>query len=124
MPWKPDITIYTGHRYPEPGKSPSTLSASVVLVDNRELSPVPSLRLRNHSPDGFNWGYPGSGPAQLALALLLDYTGDEQLAERWYQEFKRAYVMTQDEDASWKIYGHEIRDWLNMKQAKAEQEAL
>ena len=31
--------------------------------------------LFNHSPGGFEWGYLGSGPAQLALALLADHFG-------------------------------------------------
>lgn len=55
-----------------------------------------SLRLdvRNHSPTGFEWGYEGSGPAQLALALLLDAI-PQSLADRaveHYQDFKRAIV--------------------------------
>src|SRR6059036_1653610 len=38
--------------------------------------PVPlCLEIRNHSPTGFQWGYAGSGPAQLALALLVDALG-------------------------------------------------
>jgi hypothetical protein len=48
----------------------------------------PRLDLRNHSPTGFAWGYGGSGPAQLALALVADATGDDALAQRVYQEFK------------------------------------
>lgn len=32
--------------------------------------------LRNHSPTGAEWGYGGSGPAQLALAILSDALGD------------------------------------------------
>ena len=28
--------------------------------------------LHDHSSDGFSWGYPGSGPAQLAIAILSD----------------------------------------------------
>jgi len=32
------------------------------------------------SPAGFDWGYVGSGPAQLACALLLDYTDDESVS--------------------------------------------
>jgi hypothetical protein len=32
----------------------------------------PRLDLFNHSPAGFDWGYGGSGPAQLALAMLAD----------------------------------------------------
>ena len=31
-----------------------------------------SLRVASHSPSGFEWGYAGSGPHQLALAILLD----------------------------------------------------
>ncbi len=40
--------------------------------NREELSPELSQKLRNRSPDGFNWGYVGSGPAQLALALLME----------------------------------------------------
>jgi uncharacterized protein DUF6166 len=29
-----------------------------------------------HSPDGFSWGYAGSGPADLARSLLIDALGD------------------------------------------------
>lgn len=35
----------------------------------------PKLKLVNHSPTGFSWGYGGSGPAQLALAILADHFG-------------------------------------------------
>src|SRR5262249_40617485 len=31
--------------------------------------------IRNHSPTGFEWGYGGSGPAQLALAIIADHIG-------------------------------------------------
>jgi len=42
-----------------------------VTFDGKLLDPAPSQALHNHSPDGFAWGYQGSGPAQLALAILL-----------------------------------------------------
>ena len=46
--------------------------------ENRVLQALPTrLDRRNHSPTGFEWGYNGSGPAQLALALLADATGDD-----------------------------------------------
>ncbi len=44
--------------------------------------------LRNHSPDGPEWGYMGSGPAQLALALAADATGEDQRALDVYQHIK------------------------------------
>ncbi len=46
----------------------------VVVVESGKsvnLSPEPSQEIINHSPDGFNWGYGGSGPAQLALGFYL-----------------------------------------------------
>ena len=53
-------------------------------LDGEELDPKPSQEYKNHSPDGFNWGYGGSGPAQLALAIIMKLTGKAD----GYQEFK------------------------------------
>jgi Family of unknown function (DUF6166) len=47
-----------------------------------------SLKLWNHSPSGFNWGYGGSGPAQTALALLLDWTDDAQSRQAVVSRFQ------------------------------------
>lgn len=61
---------------------------------SKPLRPIPpgrSLKVRNHSPTGFEFGYSGSGPAQLALAVLLDCLGDE-LAVRHYQDFKADFL--------------------------------
>ena len=48
--------------------------------------------LWNNPPTGFSWGYNGSGPAQLALAILTDYfgakSGGKALAEALYEPFK------------------------------------
>ena len=46
------------------------------------------LELANHSPTGFEWSYRGSGPVQLALALLADCLKDHQLELRFYQSLK------------------------------------
>jgi hypothetical protein len=58
-----------------------------VFLNGAELLPAQSLKVRNHSPDGFCWGYGGSGPAQLALAILINIT-DRHTAEANYQQFK------------------------------------
>ena len=42
----------------------------------------------NHSPTGFEWGYGGSGPAQLALAILADCLEDDDRAVGLHQLFK------------------------------------
>jgi len=52
----------------------------------------PRIDLHNHSPTEFEWGYGGSGPAQLALALLADHLGDDEQALSLYQQFKFAVV--------------------------------
>jgi hypothetical protein len=75
------------------------------------LTPERSLELLNHSPSGFEWGYGGSGQAQLALALLLDYTGDEAFALDHYQEFKTEIVCQLDcagSDGRWRLTASEI----------------
>lgn len=97
--------VYRGRRLGAGASAPN-----VVTGDNRPLSPAPSLKLRNHSPDGFNWGYGGSGPAQLALGLLLDHTGDPQLAQDHYQSFKSAFVAGWPD--SWELTGAQIDEWL------------
>lgn len=58
------MSIYLGLR-------DSSTRAVTVTVDGLEL-PL-RLDLANHSPCGFEWGYSGSGPAQLALAILADH---------------------------------------------------
>ena len=68
-------------------------NAPVRPRDATAFRPLPlHLEVRDHSPTGFAWGYGGSGPAQLALALLIDATSDETLSLRHYQEFKRQFV--------------------------------
>ncbi len=61
-----------------------------VTVNRRPLNPRRDLW--SHWPGGFEWSYGGSGPAQLALALLADHLGDDERAVRLHQEFKWAVV--------------------------------
>ena len=59
-----------------------------VKLNGKVLSPERSLKVRQHSPDGFLWGYGGSGPTQLSLAILLEYCSNEQDAVRFTNKFK------------------------------------
>lgn len=59
----------------------------IVTVAGNQLLPERSQKLVNHSPDGFGWGYGGSGPSQLSLAILLLFMPPE-LALKYYQRFK------------------------------------
>jgi hypothetical protein len=57
-------------------------------LDGKILDPKRSQAYRNHSPDGFSHGYAGSGPAQLALAIMLELRDSPE----GYQEFKLDYI--------------------------------
>ena len=63
-------------------------STREIYLDGKYLDPAPSQKAWNHSPDGFNWGYGGSGPAQLALAIMLELTGKPD----GYQDFKFRFI--------------------------------
>jgi hypothetical protein len=77
-----------------------------------ELTPLPlRLDLANHSPTGFAWGYHGSGPAQLALAILAEFAGPHR-ALAFYQDFKVDVVSTWPMDRPWRITGEQIIAWF------------
>ena len=61
--------------------------AGPIVTVNGDLLDL-RLDLHNHSPDGFEWGYCGSGPSQLALAVLADHLGNDEQALNLYQRFK------------------------------------
>lgn len=68
--------------------------------------------LYNHSPDGFSWGYEGSGPAQLSLAILAHATGSDVLALTYYQDFKRQVVANWRQDAGWMYPREDVLAWV------------
>jgi hypothetical protein len=63
----------------------------------------------NHSPTGFAWGYGGSGPAQLAFALIAYELGDAT-ARRFYQAFKFRVIGRLPLDDGWRLSGAAIRN--------------
>jgi hypothetical protein len=74
--------VYAGKRVPPYDRCYVTVNSNVLAV---------RLDLRNHSPDGFEWGYNGSGPTQLALAILAHEYGDK-VAQEYYLDFRRNVV--------------------------------
>lgn len=83
--------------------------ATTVTVNGRPLNP--RLDLWNHSPTGFEWGYGGSGPAQLALALLADHLSDDEQAVRLHQEFKFR-VVAKLPHGGWTLSSEQVRNAL------------
>ena len=71
----------------------------------------PRLDLVNHSPDGFEWGYSGSGPAQLALAILA-VEFDDDFAVAHHQKFKEDFIapISQHLD-DWGLESDSIQEW-------------
>lgn len=78
------------------------------------------LDLANHSPTGLEWGYGGSGPSQLALAILSHHfhvsraipveLADIQ-ALRFYQQFKWAIIDRLGDN--WTLTNIDIENILN-----------
>jgi hypothetical protein len=66
------------------------------------------LDLANHSPDGFAWGYGGSGPAQLALAILADALNDGERAVRLHQDYKWRVIGRLAQNEPWIIQHAEV----------------
>lgn len=78
----------------------------------------------HHSPTGFEWGYGGSGPADLALSILSFVIGPERQtvgiyegktcgAQAWllHHSFKRDVVAGFDRDR-WAISVGQVRQWI------------
>lgn len=86
-------------------------------VDEYELDPAESLKVRSHSPDGFNAGYSGSGPAQSALAILLHVLKDEEKAQELYQEFKFEFLSKHEYlDVNDFAFDVDIVEWAKKKE--------
>jgi hypothetical protein len=87
---------YRGQRGPN-----DTALVYRVLPGGREELIDPRLDLFNHSPTGVEWGYYGSGPAQLALAIVADLLNDDERAVRIHQQFKAQVIANLSREASW-----------------------
>lgn len=80
-----------------------------------------------HSQD-FEWGYGGSGPADLALSILADYFGEKPGRDeigwkdfqctRYHQDFKWQFIATLPQSGTWFILGKTIEEWLKLQIAK------
>ncbi len=109
----------------------------VRLEDGRLACNVPHVVVC-HSPTGFECGYDGSGPADLALnvlhALLPPLAEGGGLCQRWrpangvgettvsdaafllYQDFKRAFIASMPRDGG-RVPIEVIRQWLEERRA-------
>ena len=94
-----DHRTYHGLRGPD-----GTCHVTVAVARAIPGLPLPlRLDLLNKSPTGFEWGYNGSGPAQLALALCADALGNDAAALRLFQLFKARVVSRLPRDEPWTL---------------------
>ena len=93
-------TVYRGWRDPT---APAGQECTVV-VDGEHLAC--RYDLLTAGSDVFEWGYGGSGPAQLAVSILADAFGD-RIATEQYESFKRDVIATLP-DHGWRLTRTEI----------------
>jgi hypothetical protein len=99
--------VYVGRRLAGPD-GPST---ELVVREGGQERPVP-LRDPKHSPDGFEWGYAGSGPSETARQLLWEHIGQEPRPAT-YQDFKFAFIATAPHEG-FEIAAVEVEAWLTI----------
>ncbi|NLH62478.1 MAG: hypothetical protein GX452_13850 [Ignavibacteriales bacterium] len=82
----------------------------VVICDDEGNEKLPLYgSIIDHS-NAFNWGYGGSGPAQLALALLMQFA-ETEFATSHYQEFKWD-VIARLPQADFILNSKVIEEWI------------
>jgi hypothetical protein len=110
----PELT-WRGKRKPE-----EDCNQVLMSVDYEKWANLPLyLEEENHASE-FNWGYWGSGAAQLAYAILRthfeiigEYTPEmaNHLAITYHQDFKVEFVSSWKTD-EWELSSWEIENWL------------
>lgn len=100
----------------------------------------PLTHVAMHSPTGFEVGYPGSGPADLALAILIHHFRaptdrveyhrprwqmDPRARKAWclHQIFKRHFVAVAPREG-FSLTSREIADWLRTEEPRKILEAV
>lgn len=107
--------------------------AGVIAEEIRPCECRTLMTVSYHSPDGIEWGYPGSGPADLALSILADYFEETPyqvlaaLRSMWaprskaaalHQLFKAEFLAAEQRD-EWQIRADVIEVWLKSPSIRA-----
>lgn len=97
----------------------TTAKVTVLVAENDETKKVKPFLF--HSPTGINFGYGGSGPADLALTILVNYLDEHPTqtelrngdfrAWRLHQKFKNRFIAPQ-KGLSFSLAGYEIDQFL------------
>ncbi len=99
-----------------------------VALPKKERDPwfKPLTHVSYHSPDGCEWGYGGSGPSDLSLAILTDWfeedplkvqtyartgQGDPSSAVHFHRQFTNKFIIGLPKN-TWRITDEEIKTWF------------
>lgn len=106
------MKLYCGRRLP-------TGDVDVQVLDEDRGVSYPLPHHVRHSPTGYEWGYNGSGPAELARCILLDHYGvpgddgsqyESELPVS-YQQFKFDHVGRLPRELPWTLTSEAIEQW-------------
>lgn len=78
-----------------------------VYVDGKRLSYKKTLKYIRIGYTGFEWGYGGAGPQQLAFAMLLELT-NEKIARTLLVEFTNRFVSKLPRDKNFSVPKEEV----------------
>ena len=92
-----------------------TIDGIQVTVDGVPLDP--RFDLKTVCAEGFEWSYEGAAPAQLALALIADHTGDSNKALKTYDAFMRTVVANFNNE--WEMNSADMDEALGSMHAQA-----
>ena len=106
------VEVYVGTCVPNSPGHCRVVAVNLATRHEVELRPTRRPGSILHSPDGFAWGYQGSGPAQLAQELLRHHTGRDP-HPALYQQFKRELVARWPIDDGWTLKPERIDAWLD-----------
>jgi hypothetical protein len=98
--------------------SPAEWRVVVRSAGNPDGASLPwRLDVANRSPTGLAWGYPGSGPAQCALALLCYEIGADR-ALPLYQQFSVEVISRLSQHQGWSMTSADIRAWVEKQKGR------
>ncbi|NOQ29951.1 MAG: XRE family transcriptional regulator [Helicobacteraceae bacterium] len=88
------------------------LGNRLVQMNDQDLDPRHDLF--NHARDGYDWGYIGAGPLQLAFAILVKMT-NPQFATKYRAQFNKEVVAKLDQK-NWTLDAHALQEWIDNKE--------
>ena len=93
-------------------------TTEVLVADDDGVRPL--RHFVRHSPNGFEWGYLGSGCDELARCILLDHYRVAPPDDPWqtdglpvsYQRLKQDVIARLPRSGSWSLTSGDIRRWV------------